>query len=319
MKRNYRSIIASALLLSLTANAFVVDWSKIEHWAGDGPDKAALVVQFDDGGEDKAYVWGYRFGAGHGEPSGEDMFRAIASECTDLYLFTQFTGWMGNTVCGIGYSCNNTIADYIRYDFDSALEDPNISFNWFSANSVLGQTSTPGWDTPDLCEGAIEDSKKTHILEHPVNAREYGYACYDYDHWLKYGESESMRWNSGWYEGYWSYWVGGADSESLGYSGLGYSSRKVTDGSVDAWKFVFLDGSVGQEGLDGMSGASRQWHELDYKHFLSTGVEPAAEDSQSCSPRLYRLDGTPVNRKSRFAPGIYILIDGKRTKKIIIR
>ncbi|MDE5887665.1 MAG: hypothetical protein K2H46_08775 [Muribaculaceae bacterium] len=316
-RKNKTTIASFLLAASLTANAFVVDWDKIRFWSGEGPNKAALIVQFDDGGEEKAYVWGYRWDDGAEPPSGEDMFRAIASNCNDLYLFTQFTGWMGNTVCGIGYSQDNAIAGYIEYDFESALEDPCISFNWFSANEMLGQTSTPGWDTPDLCEQAIEESKTTHILEHPIDAKAYGYACYDYDHWHKYGEDISLRWHAGWYKGYWSYWVGGADSESLSYSGLGYSSRKLSNGSVDAWKYTYLDGPVGGE-IDGSTGASKPWHELDYSHFDNSGVDAAYRDETSNSPVFYRLDGSVVNNIETAPPGLYLKVVGNKSKKIII-
>ncbi len=317
--RKFNPAIASGLLaMSLTANAFVVDWDKIRHWAGEGSNKAALVVQFDDGGEEKAYVWGYRWEDEEVQPSGEDVFRAIATECNDLYLFTQFTGWMGNTVCGIGYSKEDAVANYIEFDFESAMEDPCISFNWFSANEMLGQTSTPGWDTPELCEQAIEDSKTTHILEHPINARNYGYACYDYDHWQKYDGDPSMRWHAGWYKGYWSYWVGGADSESLSYSGLGYTSRKLSNGSVDAWKYTYLDGPVG-DNIDGVSGATTPWYELDYDHFDDSGVSSLASDNSKHPGKIYRLDGSLVRDISSAAPGVYIIVKGKEAKKIIIQ
>ncbi|MBD5290732.1 MAG: hypothetical protein HDS24_01465 [Bacteroides sp.] len=319
MRKSYSTIISSFMVISLTANAIVVDWSEIKHWAGEGENKAALVVQFDDDGEEKAYVWGYRWNGEEITPSGEDMFRAIATECDDIYLFTQFTGWMGNTVCGIGYSRNNSIADCIEFDFDSALEDPNISFNWFSANSFLGQTSVPGWSTPELCEEAIEESKATHILEHPIDARNYGYACYDYDHWQKFGGESSMRWNAGWYQGYWSYWVGGVDMESLSYSGLGYTSRKLTDESVDGWKYTPLSGPVGGDYVDGVTGATTQWHELDYRHFLPTSVEAVSDELQSSENVLFRLDGSRVAKGALLPPGIYILKTQERTEKIIIR
>ena len=315
-KKFNSTICLTLLAASLTAEAFVVDWDKIRFWTGEGSNKAALVVQFNDGGEEKAYVWGYRW-EGDQLPSGEDMFRAIASNCDDLYLFTQFTGWMGNTVCGIGYSNQNIIANHIEFDFSSALEDPYISFNWFSANELLGQTSTPGWDTPDLCDQAIEESKSTHILEHPIDARNFGYACYDYDHWLKYGDDNSMRWQAGWYKGYWSYWVGGNDSESLSYSGLGYSSRKLSDGSVDAWKYTFLDGPVGGD-IDGFSGASTQWNELDYNHFKNSGVHAAYSEENLDSPVFYRLDGSVVNNIETAPPGLYLKVIGNKSKKIII-
>ena len=316
-RKNYWSIAAAILCVSLTANAFVIDWDKIEHWAGEGPNKAALVVQFDDGGEEKAYVWGYRWTEDNGQPSGEDMFRAIAAGCSDLYLFTQFTGWMGNTVCGIGYSPDNSIANNIEYDFESAMEDPCISFNWFSANELLGQTSTPGWDTPELCEDAIEEAKATNILEHPIDARRYGYACYDYDHWHKTGNDKSMRWHAGWYKGYWSYWVGGTDSESLSYSGLGYTSRKLTDGTVDAWKYTYLDGPVGSGDVDGYTGASTPWHEADYTHFNAAALNTLEDGESSDKQRLYRLDGTIVPEGSVVPHGIYILVNGNKVKKIL--
>ena len=38
-------VLLSAMVLS--ANAFVIDWNKIVHWAGSGNNKAAMVVQFD--------------------------------------------------------------------------------------------------------------------------------------------------------------------------------------------------------------------------------------------------------------------------------
>lgn len=308
-----------ALLLmgvSLTANAFIVDWNKITHWAGRGDNRAALVVQFADDGPRKAYVWGYRWEDASHHPSGEEVFRAIASECDDLYLFTQFTGWMGNTVCGIGYSKDCAVADHIEFDFEAAMADPCISFNWFSANETLGQTSTPGWDTPELCAEAIEDSKTTHILEHPIDARRYGYACYDYDHWGAYATDSSMRWQAGWYEGYWSYWVGGVDSESLAYSGLGYTSRQLSDGSVDAWKFTSLAGGNGDE-VDGITGATTPWHELDYHHFDTSGLSEVETASRPAFCKYFRLDGTAVADIASAPAGIYVEVTATSVRKIV--
>lgn len=319
LKNSHCLIAAILLAASLTANAFVVEWEKIRHWAGQGPNKAALVVQFDDGGEKRTYVWGYRWADCDTAPSGEDMFRAIASQSYDICLFTQFTGWMGNTVCGIGYSPDNSITDHIEFDFESAMDDPCISFNWFSANELLGQTSAPGWDTPQLCDQAIDQAKLTHIIEHPIDARHYGYACYDYDHWLNFATDSAMRWHAGWYKGYWSYWVGGADSESLSYSGLGYSSRKLSDGTVDAWKYTFLDGPAGGSEADGYTGASTPWHDLDYSHFDKSGIAPASADLPGGNRKFFRVDGTQVADIRAAAPGAYIIVDDNHSEIIIIK
>ena len=47
-------VLLSAVVLS--ANAFVIDWNKIVHWAGSGNNKAAMVVQFADNGDSEGVV-----------------------------------------------------------------------------------------------------------------------------------------------------------------------------------------------------------------------------------------------------------------------
>ena len=324
----------------LSANAFVIDWNKIVHWAGSGNNKAALVVQFADNGPEEAYVWGYRWNDGQ-TPSGEDMFRAIAKESSDLTLFTQFTGIMGSTVCGIGYSDGHTISDFLEFDFDGAKSDSRVSFNYFSANTSMGQTSVPGWDTPDMCDDAIATSKTAHILEHPINARAYGYAAYDYDWWQVFDRTDAdhQRWNAGWYDGYWSYWVGGVDSDNFSYSGLGMTSRKLKDGDVDGWKFQALDGPVvmvvggrcQQNALpkdaDASTGASTQWHNLNYVHFSTDGVGSVESDNGSSMVEVFNLEGmrmlavdssVPASEFfERLEKGVYIVRSGKVVRKVI--
>lgn len=328
---------------ALTMNAFVVEWDRIKYWAGSGPNQAALVVQFNDNGPQEAYVWGYRWQNGE-NPSGEDMFRAVAAASPDLTLFTQYTGWMGNTVCGIGYSKYHTIADFIEYDFGSAKEDGRISFNYFSANTTMGQTDVPGWDTQDLCDSAIQASKSSHIIDHPINARVYGYPAYDYDWWQAFDRNDptAQRWNAGWYDGYWSYWVGGPDSEDFAYSGLGMTSRKLNNGDVDGWKYIFLDGPVvldrperaaGQniysDGIDGYTGASEQWHQLNYTHFGISSAPSVHNDSADGIVEVYSLSGVKVtdfrtseslDRMVRtLSSGCYILRSRQGAKKIFVK
>ncbi|MDE6310782.1 MAG: T9SS type A sorting domain-containing protein [Muribaculaceae bacterium] len=323
MKKQLSSLVA--LSSFCIAAAFTVDWNRIQFWTGEGENKAAIVVQFLDDGPEEAYVWGYRWKKDT-EASGEDMFRAVAASSPDLTLFTQFTGPMGSTVCGIGYSHEHTISDYLEFDFDAAREDPNISFNWFSANTMLGQTSTPGWDTPDLCSEAIILSKTSHILDHPINAMVYGYACYDYDWWQPYElpADKLIRWNAGWYKGYWSYWCGTADSESFAYSGLGMSSRKLADGDVDGWKYTSLDG----EYIDGSTGATAAWHPLNYSHFSSSHVNDITTENNIEKIYVYNSSGVRIRELesdvtigylySILPKGLYIITGMGKTKKILI-
>jgi hypothetical protein len=58
---------------------------------------------------------------------------------------------------------------------------------------------------------------------------------YDFDDWTC--TDDTAHWKAGWYAGYWSYWVADNISSKWEYSGLGASSRELTNNSVDAWDF----------------------------------------------------------------------------------
>lgn len=298
-----KNLLLTTLLFPTLAFSQEIDWNKIEHWTGTGDNKAALVVQFSNLGEKKAYVWGFRWNTGDETPTGESMFRAIASGSEDLYLFTQYTGWMGNTVCGIGVNYDGMLfSDNLWFDFDSACDDPKISFDYFTPGS-MGQTSAPGGDAPELCENAIMEAAETHILNHPLNAKVYGYAAYDYDHWICNETSSTCLWQAGWYKGYWSYWVGTADFSSLGYSGMGMSSVQISDGDVNAWKYSPITSSS----FD----VDPTWHELDYTHSVITGVEDVIVDADTYAD-VYNLSGIYVGRMmpsdvQNLAAGLYIV------------
>lgn len=353
MEMKIRKIQLTALMaaMAIPAVAYKLDWDKIEFWTGSGPNRSALVVQFQDNGPKEAYVWGFRWNPDDyptGAPSGEDMFRAIAAGNADLVLFTQYTGSMGSTVDGIGFSFpdSGSVLDNLTFDFAAAREDSRISFDYFTPNTLMGQKSAPGNLTSVYCSRAINEAKNTNILEHPINARVYGYPAYDYDWWQPSAplDNNALRWNAGWYDGYWSYWVGDSDFEELSYSGLGMSSRKLADGQVDAWKYALLDGPVmfaqrraGEqnprretrtgEGSDAYSGASEQWHQLNYSHKqISTGIE-MPEHTTEPEITIYSLQGlrlrcvqtTDIREATEGLPGgCYIIKRGNHTTKIMI-
>lgn len=329
----------------IPAAAITLDWDKIEFWTGEGTSRSALIVQFQDNGPKEAYVWGFRWNPEDyegGQPSGEDMFRALATANPDLTLFTQFTGSMGSTVDGIGFNfagCGNVL-DNIAYNFEGASSDPRVSFDYYTPNTLMGQTSAPGMFTPVYCSEAIEEAITTGILEHPINAREYGYPAYDYDWWQSTAplDNNRQRWNAGWYDGYWSYWVGDTDLEELSYSGLGMTSRKLSDGQIDAWKYTLLDGPVTglpakveaqnrtPRRIDGNTGASEQWYALSYSHAApQSGVSDIRSDADS-SVEIYTLQGVKVAATSidrfnetadRLPKGCYVVKAGRKTTKLV--
>lgn len=230
-----------ALLAVLAINAHEINFDDIEFWAGEGENEAALAVLFNDGDTNYTYVWGYRWSSDE-TATGESMFRKICNCSSELSLLTQYTGRYGSTVCGIGFGNNQNPLNILYFDFEEAKTTGGNAFDFYNSNSFMGQTSAPGDETPALMKAAIEAAKTTHVIEHPLNYEVYGYPSYDYDSWKLDETSESYNpdtdhWRAGWYNGYWSYWIGDAGISDLSYSGVGFSSRILANGSVDGWSF----------------------------------------------------------------------------------
>ena len=201
----------------------------IQYWVGNGSNKAALVIEWHDGNRPDAMVWGYRW---DGEATGHDMIVAIAQADPRLVLLTQYTGWMGYTIDGIGYG--ESILN-ISYDLEGAKSEPKNAFKFEPpiTNPLLGQTSHPEHPAEDVA-AAIRQGVQTGVIYHPINAERYGYPSYDYDHWSC---SNGIHWQAGWYYGYWSYFVRSSQTSNFSYSGLGATSRVLTDGCWDAWSW----------------------------------------------------------------------------------
>lgn len=81
--------------------------------------------------------------------------------------------------------------------------------------------------------GLYKDGNKTYPLypfDGIVNTSEYDFDSYT-------GIDPDDHWQSGWYTGYWSYWVKDSTESDYGYSGVGASTRELQNGSWDVWNF----------------------------------------------------------------------------------
>ncbi|MDO4703107.1 Ig-like domain-containing protein [Tannerella sp.] len=213
--------------LSLRADqSFTFD--DIKYWVGKGQNRAALVIEWHDGNDPDAIVWGYRW---NGNASGLDMISAIAEADPRLIFLRQHTGPMGSTINGLGYNCP---VGSISYDLEGAKTDPRVSFKFQPPYKMPTQTGHPATPEEDV-RRALADGYQTGVIDHPFNAHLYGYPAYDYDYWKC---SLGTHWDAGWYEGYWSYWVRDSQTDDFTYSGLGASSRQLVDGSWDGWSYL---------------------------------------------------------------------------------
>lgn len=334
------SIAMAAAATPLLLWAEVLDFSKIVHWTGEGENEAALVVQFDEPAatDPGAIVWGYRWPKDETRTS-EQMIRDIAKGSADLVVMTQYTGGMGSTLDGIGYSPDvNAMLEGVWFDHDAAVEDGNISFGYIYPNTGMGQTVAPGGAARDLAYDAIAAAAETHVIEHPLNQHEYGYPAYDYDHWkfdknrVSAAVGDLSYWRAGWYDRYWSFWIGsrGDNLDDLSYSGMGMSSVNIYDGQISGWKCQPLNGKpiVPGEEPDGVTGASTRWGKIAYKHvFMSSESTDASADSDiETMAEIFTLGGQCIGRAAVGAdmlglgldPGIYVVRQGSKATKLLI-
>ena len=190
--------------LSFPEGEFTFDM--IESWSGEGSNRAALVIQWNDPEETNALVFGYRW---DGLATGADMIRAVVADNPQLYGLIQYTNVSSPTDPLGGYTINGFGWDRDG-DGDIALKDTKDNQIYYSENGLF--IHPRGYD-PD--KGGSSD--------------------YDYDDWIAVDNDDF--WGAGWYLSYWSYWVKGSQESSFGYSGWGASGRVLEDGCWDGWNF----------------------------------------------------------------------------------
>ncbi len=176
----------------------------IESWAGEGENRAALVIQFNDEREKNALVFGYRW---DGKATGVDMVKAIVEANPRLYALLEYTNVSSPT-------------------------DPNGGY-------VVGGL---GWDADDdgdirLSNGSQTFTTETGFVEHPDGYKpgQGGSSSYDYDDWTALDSDDF--WGSGWFQSYWSYWTKESEDKSFSYSNIGVSGRVLNNNSWDGWNF----------------------------------------------------------------------------------
>lgn len=179
----------------------------IQSWTGEGANKAALVIQWNDSKEKNALVFGYRW---DGQATGADMIRAVVAANPQLYGLIQYTNVSSPTDPNGGYTINGFGWD-ADGDGDIALIDTGNGNQIYE--SETGLFIHPRGYVPG--QGSSSD--------------------YDYDNW-KARDTDDF-WGAGWYLSYWSYWVKESEESTFGYSGWGASGRVLQNGSWDGWNF----------------------------------------------------------------------------------
>jgi hypothetical protein len=110
-------VAAAAVVFSSSTTARgAIDFGDLKFWAGSGENRAALVVDFNDGATPESYAWGYRWSGGG--KTAADMVRTLVEQDDRLYAkFGEFS-W-GLAVLGLGYDADGdgfALSDNTQFD-----------------------------------------------------------------------------------------------------------------------------------------------------------------------------------------------------------
>ena len=137
---------------------------------------------------------------------------------------------------------------------DIAEADPRLIFLTHATGGLGNTIAGLGYDLNRTGGHYLVFQGDNSNPYYPVNGTVYTNA-YNYDSWT-YSDPND-HWLSGWYTGYWSYWVKDSREAEWGYSGLGASSRKLENGSWDGWSYSDLSGMSGNELSDKFTAATK--------------------------------------------------------------
>lgn len=141
-------------------------FADVQYWVGTGTNEAAFVVQWNDGKNPDALVWGFRW---NGNATGEDMLKAIAKAdhrfLSLLYQGTQF----GSAIGGLGFDLNGTNSNalykngnvtYPYYPVDGIVNTSAYDFDQYTAADTADHWSS-GWTTNGYWSYWVKDPMDT--------------------------------------------------------------------------------------------------------------------------------------------------------------
>ena len=145
-------------------------FDSIDFWVGDGENRAAIVLTWHDTNKTVPdnMVWGYRWSADVDTISGLSLFEAVMKADPRLIGLVQYTGWMGSTINGIGYS-----------EFRSDVE---VTFDYEGASAKFKYPYDKE-TTEEMAVTAISEGEDDGVIYHPFDANISGGPYYDYDYW----------------------------------------------------------------------------------------------------------------------------------------
>ncbi|MBL0737592.1 DUF5074 domain-containing protein [Flavobacterium sp. GN10] len=120
--------LKTATQKQLTAkNANATTFDDIQFWVGTGANKAAFAVQWNDGKNADALIWGFKW---DGNATGEDMMKAIAKADPRFYTLLLQGTQFGTAIGGFGFDLDgaNTIGLY---------KSGNVTYPYYPVSGIV--------------------------------------------------------------------------------------------------------------------------------------------------------------------------------------
>lgn len=138
------------LVVMLSASVWAnMTFEDIEFWAGEGTNRAALVIDWNDGQSDICKVWGFRW---DGDATGADMVLAVCAADARLYAMGSQGGW-GFSIGGLGFDTNeNGLFDIAKsgkvssFNADGYMSVTSYAFDGWSVTDA-GDSWAGGWES----------------------------------------------------------------------------------------------------------------------------------------------------------------------------
>lgn len=103
-QKTLRKLALASVATLLTNAAPAATFDDVQFWVGSGANRAAVVIDWNDGKSAESLLWGYRW---DGAASGLDMLQAVVNADARLYAHFGNYSW-GTATLGIGYDLNRS-------------------------------------------------------------------------------------------------------------------------------------------------------------------------------------------------------------------
>ena len=143
----------------------VTTFDDIKYWIGTGSNRAAFMVQWNDGKNTDALVWGFRW---EGTATGEDMLKAILKVDRRFFALLYKGTQTGSSVGGLGFDLNGikTIGLYKGTDYTYPL----YPTNGFVNTAAYDFDSYTAIDTNDHWQSGWTNGEWTYWGKNPADA-----------------------------------------------------------------------------------------------------------------------------------------------------